>query len=497
MAHLGARAFEEIGGEVVQTTSFVLRKNNIENYKATYARLVDYNSQEKKENAFLAKNDLHIAVKENFSKIPGSPIVYWVSDKMVKRYEKDSILLKDFASPRAGLATGDNTIFQRLWFEISYKKIGFGFTDTVQTQEAEFKWFPCNSGGEFRKWSTNDEYVVNWYHDGYEIKNFRNNNGKLASRPQNTKYYFKKGITWNKLSSSRFAVKFKETGYIYDDTSRSAFIENENELFYLTGFLCSRVSYEYLKILNPTMSYTNGDLERIPYIFSEENKIQIDELVQQNIQISKGDWDSYEISWDFITHPLISYRSGTGYADIPMSKWQYLIADAFRSWESNAEGQFNQLKINEEELNRIFIEIYGLQDELTPEVEDKDVTVRKADLQLDIKSFISYAVGCMFGRYSLDVDGLAYAGGEWDDSKYTTFIPDNDNVIPITDEEYFKDDIVGLFVAFVKKVYGTETLEENLDFIAKALDNKGDTSREVIRNYFIKDFFKEIGRAHV
>lgn len=168
-----------------------------------------------------------------------------------------------------------------------------------------------------------------------------------------------------------------------------------------------------------------------------------------------------------------------------------LISDKFKQWEAECDDRFNRLKANEEELNRIFIEIYGLQDELSPEVEDKDVTVRRADLQREIRSLISYAVGCMFGRYSLDVEGLVYAGGEWDDSKYSTFIPDDDNCIPITDEAFFEDDIVGRFVEFVRVVYGDDTLEENLKFVADALGSKGKTSREVIRNYFLSDFMKD------
>jgi hypothetical protein len=283
-------------------------------------------------------------------------------------------------------------------------------------------------------------------------------------------------------------MRYFDYGHLFDNGGCCLFAQQH--LLYILALLNSCIQ-KCLMSLSPTINSQPGDIGRLPLIISEKFEEHVEALVQKNIDLSRTDWDSFETSWDFISNPLITYRNGVGYKDVLMDKWQFKIADAFRRWESNAETQFNNLKDNEEELNRIFIEIYGLQDELTPEVEDKDVTVRKADLQRDIKSFISYAVGCMFGRYSLDVDGLAYAGGEWDDSKYTIFIPDNDNVIPITDEEYFKDDIVGLFVAFVKRVYGNETLEENLDFIAKAIGNKGDTSREVIRNYFLKDFFKD------
>ena len=221
--------------------------------------------------------------------------------------------------------------------------------------------------------------------------------------------------------------------------------------------------------------YSEGSILKLPYIKHDNKKVH--QIVKNCIATSVTDWDSFETSWDFQKHPLIRKTNN--------------IADAFSQWQSECNDRFNQLKSNEEELNRIFIDIYGLQDELTPEEDDKDVTVRKADLGRDIRSFISYAVGCMMGRYSLDVDGLVYAGGDWDSSKHKTFIPDKDAIIPITDDEYFKDDIVGRFVDFVRTVYGTDTLKDNLKFIADALDEKGATPCEVIRNYFLNDFYKD------
>ena len=246
------------------------------------------------------------------------------------------------------------------------------------------------------------------------------------------------------------------------------------------GLCNSCVAMSILKTLSPTLNFEVGLIASLPIILQREYEGIVREKVEHTIQISKSDWDSFELSWEFAKHPLIKDGTKGG-----------LISDKYKDWETECNNRFNQLKANEEELNRIFIDIYGLKDELTPEVEDKDVTVRKADLQRDIKSLLSYAVGCMFGRYSLDEEGLAYAGGEWDPSKYNTFVPDDDNILPITDEEYFEDDIIGLLCAWLKKVYGPETLEQNLDFIAKALGKKGDTSREIIRNYFVSDFFKD------
>lgn len=251
---------------------------------------------------------------------------------------------------------------------------------------------------------------------------------------------------------------------------------SQDYLLFCLGFLNSVVALFSLNVLNPTLNFTAGNIASLPLIISINKKI-IDSIVNENIVLSKSDWDSFETSWDFKTHPLIK--------PVP------LISEAFAQWSDECEKRFTRLKSNEEELNRIFIDIYGLQDELTPEVEDKDVTVRRADLTRDIKSLVSYAVGCMFGRYSLDVEGLAYAGGEWDGSKYKTFIPDPDNCIPVTDEEYFRDDIVVRFVDFIRTVYGADTLEENLTFIADALGTRGNTSRERIRNYFLNDFIKD------
>ena len=247
----------------------------------------------------------------------------------------------------------------------------------------------------------------------------------------------------------------------------------------MLAYLNTKVYQYFISVVAPTLDYSEGAVLRVPYVELQDG--QINQCIKSNVgecvNLSRCDWDSCETSWDFVKHPLIR----------PVAT----VADAFAQWEAECNDRFNQLKANEEELNRIFIDIYGLQDELTPEVEDKDVTVRKADLQRDIKSLLSYAVGCMFGRYSLDTEGLAYAGGDWDESKYKTFLPDADGILPITDEEYLGDDIVTRLCSWLSVVYGKETLEDNLDYIAKALGSKGDSSREIIRSYFLKDFFKD------
>ena len=459
MAHLGSRAFEEIGGEVVQTTSFVIRDSHIEKYKGTYCRLIEPISQLGKEEMFLACKNRYEANQSDFSIIPGEPVTYWVSNKMRSIFH--FLKLKDIGTARQGLITGNNDLFLRWWFEV---------------KPNNKKWIKFNKNIEYRKWYGNLAHYVNWENKGEAIKRYTDSKGKQLSRPQSIDYYFRKGITWPRIGTGALGARFCPSGLIFDVNAPMFFSNDESNLKWELALINSVVAKAFLQIVAPTISAQVGDVLNIPASIGEEKKI-VNVITNSCIDISKIDWDSYEISWDFQHHPLLCKVS--------------TIAEAFNQWQAECDERFNQLKANEEELNRIFIDIYGLQDELTPEVEDKDVTVRKADLFRDIRSFVSYAVGCMLGRYSLDEEGLIYAGGEWDSSKYETFLPDNDNCIPITDEEYFSDDIVSRFVEFVKTVYGADTLEENLDFIANALGNKGDTSREVIRNYFLKDFYAD------
>lgn len=402
---------------------------------------------------------------KNFSKIPGMPVAYWVSEKVYSDFQ--NTLLGDIAPTKKGLDTGNNDRFLRYWFEINYNKLGIDFSSSIDFTNSTMKWAPHDKGGEYRRWYGNKEWVINWENDGCELRNSKAN---LRSE----RFYFHNAITWCSLSSGKISFRYSDYGAI-SNTAGSSLYPNEKMTNNLLGLLNTKVAQYLLDIVSPTLNYSAGQVSLIPIVLSRNSNEN--EYVKDNINLSKEDWDSFETSWDFKTHPLIK--------PVPF------ISEAFAQWSDECEKRFTQLKSNEEELNRIFIDIYGLQDELTPEVEDKDVTVRRADLTRDIKSLVSYAVGCMFGRYSLDVEGLAYAGGEWDGSKYKTFIPDPDNCIPVTDEEYFRDDIVVRFVDFIRTVYGADTLEENLTFIADALGTRGNTSRERIRNYFLNDFIKD------
>lgn len=402
---------------------------------------------------------------KNFSKIPGMPVAYWVSEKVYSDFQ--NTLLGDIAPTKKGLDTGNNDRFLRYWFEINYNKLGIDFSSSIDFTNSTMKWAPHDKGGEYRRWYGNKEWVINWENDGCELRNSKAN---LRSE----RFYFHNAITWCSLSSGKISFRYSDYGAI-SNTAGSSLYPNEKMTNNLLGLLNTKVAQYLLDIVSPTLNYSAGQVSLIPIVLSRNSNEN--EYVKDNINLSKEDWDSFETSWDFKTHPLIK--------PVPF------ISEAFAQWSDECEKRFTRLKSNEEELNRIFIDIYGLQDELTPEVEDKDVTVRRADLTRDIKSLVSYAVGCMFGRYSLDSEGLAYAGGDWDGSKYKTFIPDPDNCIPVTDEEYFRDDIVVRFVDFIRTVYGAYTLEENLTFIADALGTRGNTSRERIRNYFLNDFIKD------
>lgn len=488
MAHLGARAFEEIGGEVVQTTAFVLSKCNTAYFEAVYVRLVDYNSQQAKEEAYLAGGDRHTAKKENFEKIPGCPVAYWVSEEAVGIFDNYPIF-DNIVTTRAGMITGNNDIFIRLWHEISRTKMLVECDNRDKAIDSKMKWFPYSKGGAFRRWYGNNEYVVDWYNDGYNMRNFKDSSGKIPAHAFNLEYIFRENICWNSLSSYIFSARHSERGFLYDASGSFASCGSSENILYYLAFLNSNAAFHYLSAINPTMNFQKGNVGALPVIVNEADKPDVDKTVINNISLSRTDWDAFETSWDFKVHPLIELKEGAGYGT-DMSKWNYTIKSAFENWEASCNERFTQLKTNEEELNRIFIDIYGLQDELTPEVEDKDVTVRRADLGREIRSLISYAVGCMLGRYSLDTEGLAYAGGDWDAAKYRSFIPDKDNILPICDDEYFDDDILGRFVDFVRVVYGVETLEENLKYIADALGGNG-TPREVIRNYFLNDFYKD------
>ncbi|WP_175638348.1 BREX-1 system adenine-specific DNA-methyltransferase PglX [Metabacillus schmidteae] len=412
---------------------------------------------------------------KSYKDIPSNPIAYWISDNIRETF-RNSTLLSEIATPRQGIATADNGRFLRLWYEIDWDNFGRGYQNKSQAKESGKRWFPYNKGGEFRKWFGNNEWTVNWFNDGQEIKDFS------RAVVRNPDYFFKEGITWSFISSTRFGVRYSTPGFIFDVGGSSLFVDEEN-LNYLMGFLCSKLTFELMKVQNPTMNFQVGNIANLPVIFpnSTEVKERINDLVSENINISKSDWDSKETSWDFKENPLVRY-----------SKNNSLINDAWKEWYIETKQKFDTMKKNEEELNGYIIEIYKLRSEFTPHVEDRDVSVYVAELQYDIKLFMSYAVGCMFGRYSLDKQGIVCAGKEFNPLFYETFPVETDNILPILPGTYIDDDIVTRFIEFVKVTFGEDSLIKNLDFIADTIGRKkGEIAKETIGRYFLNDFFSD------
>ena len=481
-------AFEEA---TVPIDTFVL-KNSVDKI-GTYLRLSNFKGgmavQEQKVLEAISNPTvkyLYHTDQSNFDKIHGSPIAYWASRNLINDFEKGTPL-GELVDAKQGLATADNKRFLRQWFEVRVDNISFDSHNIQDSVDSGKKWFPCNKGGAYRKWYGNYDYVVNWQNDGYEIRNFIDDNGKLRSRPQNTEYYFKEAITWSKITSGRLSVRFREWGSVSETAGNEAFNDNFNVLMKVLAFSNSEVAQLISKVLNPTLNSQVGSFTILPIIKANNNSVI--SIAKECILISKQDWDAFETSWNFKKSPLLIQNAAS-------------LPQACTSWSNEALTRFNQLKSNEEELNRIFIDLYGLQDELTPEEDDKEVSVRKADQVRDIKAFLSYFIGCVFGRYSLDHDGLIYAGGDWDDSKYVTFKPNKENIVLLTDQQYFDDDrdIIVRLKEFLKKTFDPETLTENMDFIAQTLEPKkferGTSAEDIIRTYFLNDFYKDHSKIY-
>ena len=309
------------------------------------------------------------------------------------------------------------------------------------------------------------------------------NKTSSGGRIKSKEYYFKEAITWTFISSTSFGVRYSKSGAIFDVAGSSLFTTHTN-IYYILGFLCSNLIKTFNQITNPTMNVQSSNISQLPLIEDLNIMEKVIELVNENINISRNEWDSYEMSWDFEKHPFIKYK-------------QCNIEKTYNEWNKITKERFNKLKTNEEEINKIFINIYGLQDELDFKVNYDEISIKLANTKRDVKSFINYAVGCMFGRYSLDESGLVYAGGEFDSNRYKTYKADIDNIIPITDDGYFNDDIVERFKKFIEVVYGKETLNENIDYIAETLGKKGtETSEDTIRRYFVNDFFNDHVRTY-
>lgn len=472
MAHLGPHAFDEIAGEVVQTTSFIFRNTHIENYRGVYHRLLDGNSERAKEELFLNKKNICVSNQSLYTSLPGSPFAYWISNNILDIYEKGTPL-GEIAAPRKGNSTSDNNRFLRLWFEVEKDKMNLHSTEINVEDSKKRRWYPYNKGGGYRKWYGFNEYLIDWYDDAAAIRNIK------TAVIANYQYFTKPGLTWSTVSSNNFSIRWFDEGYIFDNGGCCIFDLGDKRP-YLIALLNSAVFRYIFGQLNPTLNFQSGEVAKFPVIISENS--EINDLAIENVKIAKEEYDSYETSWDFKENPLIKVKK----ENFPQGA---SIEKCFKIWEDKTKENFRKLKSNEERINQIFIDIYNLNSELSAEVNDDDVTLRVADLQTDIKALISYAVGCILGRYSLDKPGIAYAGGDWDDSQYQLFYPDSDGIIPITEDEYFNDDIVNKFEEFISFAFGSEYLEENLKYISDAMG--GGNPRNTIRSYFVNTFYSD------
>ncbi|MCL2156394.1 MAG: BREX-1 system adenine-specific DNA-methyltransferase PglX [Methanobrevibacter sp.] len=476
-------AFEEA---TVPICTFTL-KNTHENIFGKYIKLSDFRGgmevQEAKTLEAITNLDcdyLFCFNQLNFKNIPGNPIAFWAGPQLINAF-KNGKKLSELADIKQGLATGDNKKFIRFWHEVDINKIGFDYNPENAKQSIE-KWFPYNKGGKYRKWYGNNEFIVDYEDNGKNILDYKQKKLKKGliekknSGCWNSNFYFRESLSWSKISSGNIAFRFFQNGFLFDVAGCSIFTEEDK--LYLLGFLNSQVCGNILGLISPTLNYEVGHISSLPIIFSEDKLQTIKGIVKKNIDLSKDEWDNFETSWNFKKHPIIQTD-------------KKLISEAYEDWDEISKTNFYNLMENEKQLNQIFFEIYDLRNDSYPEIDESNIALRKADLERDIKSFLSYFLGCLMGRYSLNDEGVIFSGGEYNPSKYSKFIPDEDNIVPILDTEYFEDDIIKQFTEFLKVTFSEETLEENIKFIANALGNKGKTYRETIRKYFLTDFYKD------
>ena len=502
MIHIGFNSFPELNSKFALGVGFIIQKCAL-NEKSVFINLNDASKTSNKETVFFAKKNNHelfFVDPIEFKEIEGTPIAYWTTKK-IRNIFKESRKFSDIAAPKQGLATTDNNRYLRLWYEVIFENIGFNFSSREEAKISKLRWFPHNKGGLFRKWYGNYDYIINFENDGFEIKRdvikrYPYLNGKADFVVKNQNYYFKEGITWSSIGLT-FGARYLKEGFIFNISGPSAFPE-KNDILYLLSYLSSKLANNNLKIISQTLNFEQGNISRLPIIFpkSEETKIQIDLLAQECINISREEWDFHETSWDFKINELLHCKSSS------------LIEDAYSNFCTFWKEKFFKLHANEEILNRIFIDIYNLSDEMTPEVQLEDITILRDEVEIKdgklvfkkdiiVKQFLSYAIGCMFGRYSPEKEGLILANqGEKlvnfeEKVPGASFMPDEDNIIPVLDDEYYADDIVGRFKEFLKFTFGAETLSENLDFIAGSISKKNESPEKVIRNYFLNDFYSD------
>jgi hypothetical protein len=481
--------YNAFGPAVVPIGTFVLRNKFTTDYEGSYVKLSEFTGADNQAPRTLEAIDnpkcgwFYTANQKDFENIPGSLIGYWKTKHAISIFEKGQ--LSEVLITREGMATAGNDRFMRIWSETSMDKTNF----ECESFNKRVKWYPYNKGGSFKRWYGNDFFIVNWENDGYDIRNNRDRKtGRLRSHNYNGEYSFQKGITWTALTSGKFSARWTEKGYLFDSKGAKGFYENDG--YKIIGLLNSSIAQFYLDVLAPTLDYKVGDIIQVPYFKFESETI--DKIVKECILLSKIDWNSRETSWNFVQNELIKHKSQN-------------LEETFDLYQQYWKNKFFQLHKNEEELNKQFIGIYGLQNELTPEVSLEDITILKEETKIVnnqlvfqarevFAQFMSYAVGCMFGRYSLDKEGLILAnqGETLEDylkkveksEDALSFLPDDDNIIPILDDEWFEDDIVNRFNEFLKVTFGKPNFEKNLAFVEECLGKD-------VRKYFVKDFYAD------
>jgi hypothetical protein len=484
MAHLGPNAFPQVGGQVVQVTAFSVRPVSIPSYRGSFKRLVEGSSEEKARQFHVSTS--YTPSNADFQKIPGSPVAYWIADRLLAAFARNEPL-ENISATKIGMRTGENARFLRRWFEVDWEKAGIGFSDRTMAKQSGLKWFPYNKGGEFRKWYGNNEYVVNWQHDGQEIKDetrrkYPELGDDLGWKITNESYYFRPSLSWSFVSSSAFGVRASQAGFLFD-VGGSCTFPSEEYFSVVAAFLCSHVAFEAMKCLNPTLNFQIENVACLPLPTDILSRVKdrTAKIGTEAIRLSCDDWNSSERSWDFQVLPIFQVKTGT-------------LEQSQQAADALCLARFARMKELEEENNRLFIDAYGLQDRLSSEVPDDQISLCRPNREDDIRRLISYAIGCTMGRYSLDEPGLVYAhsGNKgFDPSQYMTFPADPDGIIPVTEFEWFDDDAAKLFELFITTAWPKQHVEENLTFVAESIDPKaGESSRDTIRRYLATGFYK-------
>lgn len=480
MAHLGARAFSEISGEVVQTTAFVLQRQHVIGFKPVFFRLVD--GQEAQKDAALrsGRNRLDMAEQDNFKKIPGSLIGYWLTEKSLSCFNLPK--LGEYFEPQVGLQTSNTDRFIRLWHEVNINNFSSINRTNEDAEKTGLKWFPLDKGGEFRRWFGNNTHAVNWLSNGSEIKEYVSErypylNGNVDYVIKDRGYFFRPGVTWSKISSGTFSVRATFGGSIFSDAGMKVPTSSVEDTEKVSGFLNSSVSLHFLKCLSPTLNFEKGSIAALPFKNIYSN------YVKPLVDLSRNDWDEFEVSYNFKQPYFLSSKNDIG------------IAHSWSNWLLESTKRTVEAMRLEVENNRLYINAYGLQDELTPEVPESQITLARADREKDCQRLMSYAIGCMMGRFNLDEPGLIYARAGnvgFDASRYTTFPADADGIVPLTDELWFEDDAASRIREFMRAAWGPDTLAENMDWLAESLGNKpSETPDETIRRYLADKFYKD------